>query len=549
MNSKHPSRRPGSGRPSSRFNPITGEEIGLDNKVGGGLGSTSKIATSDGLAHRPSDVPALNLGRLLDDDVVSKPISLSIQPKSSNRSLQMDLATPPSASNSMRLGSPLQPKFVDASLSSKQQASATIPKGASTLLSLSIPNVKKLNAEEVDEEKRREKVIETVLLDQLSRALISQPDQDYRQDAAAASELYHQPGMPRGHIRKLHESKVLTRATPTEMLLSHRVRFGARVLTRVSQDALRELTGFFFVNDNTMTIYEYKQFGKSGKALPFIAKGTYCHPCGRRRGKPVTLADIVVGKNIVFSTSQQPALPVTLKEESTVLIRVTEVDEEAKQRIVLDGVRNSEKEAAWATLHGLTKEELHDKDIIERVQTKTRSSMKKRPIKAVAGFAALFRSKERPGGTVSKDELFAALDDFRIALSAEDFEDLWNAIDVDGNGVLTVHEAVRGLLGEMPEHRHVLVRKAFQKLDTGKQGIVPLSQLIKFFSAGKHPHVCSGVTSAVVHMESFLSHWNESTAVRGMVAYSEFEDYYEGLSTITDSDQEFEDILRGTWGL
>lgn len=47
----------------------------------------------------------------------------------------------------------------------------------------------------------------------------------------------------------------------TENALSKRVRFGARIVTKNGRDAHRELNGFFFSADNTLTLYEFHQFG------------------------------------------------------------------------------------------------------------------------------------------------------------------------------------------------------------------------------------------------------------------------------------------------
>ena len=49
--------------------------------------------------------------------------------------------------------------------------------------------------------------------------------------------------------------------TNTENLLSKRVRFAARIVTKNGHDAHRELNGFFFAADNTLTVYEFRQFG------------------------------------------------------------------------------------------------------------------------------------------------------------------------------------------------------------------------------------------------------------------------------------------------
>ena len=35
------------------------------------------------------------------------------------------------------------------------------------------------------------------------------------------------------------------------------------VMCRNGRDAMRELTGFFFVADNSLTVYEFRQFGKT----------------------------------------------------------------------------------------------------------------------------------------------------------------------------------------------------------------------------------------------------------------------------------------------
>ena len=56
----------------------------------------------------------------------------------------------------------------------------------------------------------------------------------------------------------------------TENALAKRVRFGARIVTKNGRDAHRELNGFFFPVDNTITLYEFHQFGtrfvyKNGK--------------------------------------------------------------------------------------------------------------------------------------------------------------------------------------------------------------------------------------------------------------------------------------------
>lgn len=94
--------------------------------------------------------------------------------------------------------------------------------------------------------------------------------------------------------------------------------------SRNGRDACRELIGFFFIHDQSLTVYEYRQFGKNRYAvrhcynfqdhyfweklitsyfchstsrttvLPFIQKHVYSHQHGRRKGKQYQLGDFYI---------------------------------------------------------------------------------------------------------------------------------------------------------------------------------------------------------------------------------------------------------------
>ena len=49
-------------------------------------------------------------------------------------------------------------------------------------------------------------------------------------------------------------------------------------------------------------------------------------------------------------------------------------------------------------------------------------------------------------------------------------------------------------------------------------------------------------------LEIFLEAFSHSQNPKE-VTYSEFEDYYEGLSLCVDSDQDFENILKNSWSI
>ncbi|XP_078272711.1 calcyphosin-2-like isoform X2 [Rhinoraja longicauda] len=99
-------------------------------------------------------------------------------------------------------------------------------------------HMRKLEAEDRAVEKRKQAVVEQVLADHLSRAVISDPGQD-----GQAADLWHQqttlPGLGstplRFRNRKLHQTKVKTSSTLTENLLSNKLRFDARIISNPSR--------------------------------------------------------------------------------------------------------------------------------------------------------------------------------------------------------------------------------------------------------------------------------------------------------------------------
>lgn len=107
--------------------------------------------------------------------------------------------------------------------------------------------------------------------------------------------------------------------------LSKRLRFGARILTRKGRDSSRELCGFYFIIDNTMTIYEFRQFGQRSSALPFIQRRPYRHIQGEMKDKTVLVGDLYTGLTLCFNTANQPSMPDSLKKSSRVYIRITHV--------------------------------------------------------------------------------------------------------------------------------------------------------------------------------------------------------------------------------
>ncbi|XP_064417834.1 calcyphosin-2 isoform X2 [Latimeria chalumnae] len=367
-------------------------------------------------------------------------------------------------------------------------------------------SMRKLEADDLAAEKRKQSVVEQVMADQLSRAVISDPQQNAKiVDSHRQTSTLPGPGTAplRFRNRTLHETKVKTSSTLTENLLSSKFRFDARILTRNGRDACRELIGFFFAFDNSITIYEYRHFGKNrSNALPFIQKRIYSHQSGRRKGKQYVIRDFYVGANLTFLTSEHISLPESIKQKRLLTIRITDVDEEAKYSL-LDSSADKHHP-------GLSKQEIDDRNVFKAVQGLLLEKLKKRGVRTLTGLGKHFRQLDTSGdGLLQKAEFKKAMALFHL---------------------------------EVPE-------KAYMKLDPNKAGSVAMIDLRKFYCARKHPKVISGEVTEEQIKAAFVETLQEACSVPSEVSYCEFENYYEGLSVGILDDEDFANVLRNSWGI
>ncbi|XP_026523498.1 calcyphosin-2 isoform X1 [Notechis scutatus] len=405
-------------------------------------------------------------------------------------------------------------------------------------------SIRKFDVEEVAAERKKQAVVEQVMLDQLCRAVISDPEQNGNSDIYKMDPVL--PGLSTAPLRfrkrTLHETKIKTRSALTENMLSNKLRFDGRLLLRNGRDACRELIGFYFTCDKSLTIYEYRKFGKNRtNALPFIVKGIYMHQRGQKKGKPYTLNDFFVGADLTFLSLQHPGLPESVKQKPLFTIRVTNIDEMAKTFLKTYNVENEENPI---------KEEDDRKKTLRNVQDNLRTKLSKRGVRIVSGLGKYFRELDKKQNRIiTKADYRQALKAFHLEVIEEEFESLWLVLHEDNNGELDYTEFTRAILGEMNEYRKAFVRKAYMKLDYNKIGRVPMVDIKKCYCARKHPQVIAGNATQEEIKSSFLETLEDACSNPSEVSFGEFEDYYEGLSIGILDDEDFINILRNSWGI
>uniref|UniRef100_A0A8D0GPW2 Calcyphosine 2 n=1 Tax=Sphenodon punctatus TaxID=8508 RepID=A0A8D0GPW2_SPHPU len=365
-------------------------------------------------------------------------------------------------------------------------------------------------------------------------AVISDPEQNLDGDSHLKDPIFLdlRAAPLRFRKRTLHETKIRTRSALTENLLSNKLRFDGRIISRNGRDACRELIGFFFTYDKSLTIYEYRQFGKNRtNALPFIPKGVYSHQGGQRKGKQYDLSDFYVGANLTFSSLDHPSLPESIKQNPVLTLRVSNID---KHRCNVLPATRPRKKTSRRILHQLQPPE----------------KLRKRGVRTVIGLGKYFRQLDMEGnGVLAKEAFKQALKVFHLQVPEKDFESLWLILDVKNDNKVDYGEFTRAVIGEMSEYRKAFVRKAYMKLDFNKTGSVPMVDITKCYCAKRHPQVLSGDVTEEEIKSSFLETLKDACSNPSEVSFCEFEDYYEGLSIGIMDDEDFVNILRNAWGI
>ncbi|XP_032202867.1 calcyphosin-2 isoform X9 [Mustela erminea] len=405
-------------------------------------------------------------------------------------------------------------------------------------------SMKKSDAEMVAAQRKKQTVAEQVMIDHLSRAVISDPEQNLPTERPESTPTFPDSKTAPLRFRKrtLHETKIRTHSTLTENMLSHKVQFDGRIISRNGHDACRELVGFFFAHDQSLTIYEYRQFGKNRTSvLPFIQKNIYSHQCGRRKGTQYQLGDFYIGANLTFLSSDHSSLPESIKENTLLILRITNIDQIALDSLKTDSVEPEDN---------LTSQEANDRLILKAVQDALKEQLHKRGVRILTGLAKHLQQLDKEGtGLLDKADFKQTLQVFRLEVSENDFESAWQILNGNDSGKVDYGEFKRAIIGEMNEYRKSFVRKAFMKLDFNKTGSVPITNLRKCYCAKKHPQVISGHSTEEEIKLSFLETLKDACSKSDEVTYGEFEDYYEGLSIGIVHDEDFVNIVRTPWGI
>ena len=169
------------------------------------------------------------------------------------------------------------------------------------------------------------------------------------------------------------------------------------------------------------------------------------------------------------------------------------------------------------------------------------------------GFASLqrvFHAADINGdGTLSSLEFKNAIQSLQLNIKENDSRKLFEYFDSDDSKSINFEEFVRGLREDLSPSRLDIVAKAFRKLDIARNGVVDIGYLARDYDSSQHPDVLAGRLTAKQAMGMFLDTFDGGGEVGGKVTKKEFVNYYTNVGATVGSDDDFEALVRGVWGL
>lgn len=127
--------------------------------------------------------------------------------------------------------------------------------------------------------------------------------------------------------------------------------------------------------------------------------------------------------------------------------------------------------------------------------------------------------------------------------------------DLNGDGVISYDELLRGVVGEMNDFRRAFVKRAFDKLDKNGSGIVEIDDLKGVYNAKHHPDVKIGKKTEEEVLAEFLDTFELHYSLLhpgsrdSKVTFDEFIEYYNNISMSIEDDRYFELMISNAWNL
>jgi Ca2+-binding EF-hand superfamily protein len=182
--------------------------------------------------------------------------------------------------------------------------------------------------------------------------------------------------------------------------------------------------------------------------------------------------------------------------------------------------------------------------------------MASRGARGILGLRIIFKIMDDDNsGYLDQSEFNKALKDYRVNVTPDEGRKLFRIFDVNGDGSISYDEFLRMVIGEMNQPRKNLVKRAFDKIDRNRNGIVELDDLKGVYNAKNHPDVKLGKKTEEEVLSEFLDTFEMHYALLHpgsrdkRISFDEFIEYYNNVSMSIEDDRYFELMITNAWNL
>jgi len=158
--------------------------------------------------------------------------------------------------------------------------------------------------------------------------------------------------------------------------------------------------------------------------------------------------------------------------------------------------------------------------------------------------------------TVDMNEFKKFCHDYRIPLTKNEIQTLFNELDINRNGKIDYEEFLRGVVGEMNDRRRKIVLQVFKIFDKNQNGVIEMDDIRENYNAKFHPDVQSGKKTEEEVLAEFLDTFeyqfsllNDGKSRDGKITMEEFLEYYNNISMSIKDDEYFEEMIKSVYNL
>ena len=152
-------------------------------------------------------------------------------------------------------------------------------------------------------------------------------------------------------------------------------------------------------------------------------------------------------------------------------------------------------------------------------------------------------------------EFGKACKDFKVGISEENIPMVFEAFDVNRDGILNYDEFLLAIIGPMNDFRKGLVEKAYRIIDKDHNGILDINDIKGTYNASKHPDVIAGRKTEdqilMEFLETFEMHHNLKNQGQNdsQVTLEEFIEYYRNVGASLPDDDYFAVMINNSWNV